>query len=159
MSDNTNRKEAQRRADEMRRDRTLRDQSAARAPRIAPLPLPSGFLPVEEAAAYVQRRWGRAVSSEKLRAFMDPQHGPKPYSLDGGETYYAYDEVDLWVYRTLSGVPASWRETQGRISMVPVRRLEDLPRHEQASLQRALDQRYQRDQERGLSAPDGDAES
>ena len=143
----------------MRRDQQRRTEMEARAPRIAPLPLPPGFLPVEEAAAYVQRRWGKAISSDRLRMFMDPVHGPKPYSLDGGETYYAYDEVDLWVYRTLSGVPASWRETQGRISTVPVRRLEDLPKDEQTKFRRALDQRHQRDQEHGLPAPDGDAES
>lgn len=145
-------------ADAMREDQERRERAVERRPNIAPVPLPPGFLPVEEAAAYVQRRWGKAVSSEKLRMFMDPQYGPKPYSLDG-ETYYRYDEIDLWVYRTLSGVPASWRETQGRISTVPVRRLEDLPEHDQASLKRSLDQRYQRDQERGLPASDGDAES
>ena len=147
------RKDAAKRTDQLRRE-----QAYERAPHIAPLPIPPGFLPVEEAAAYVQRRWGRAISSERLRMFMDPVHGPKPYSLDGGETYYAYDEVDLWVYRTLSGVPASWRETQGRLSTVPVRKLEDLPPHERQGYERALGLRHQRDQEHGLPASDDDVE-
>jgi hypothetical protein len=49
-----------------------------------------------------------------------------------GERYYKFDDIDMWVYRTFTGVPASWQETRHIRSSVPVRRIElgDAPRQE-----------------------------
>jgi hypothetical protein len=37
-----------------------------------------------------------------------------------------FDDIDIWVWRTFSGVPASYKETRRVRSTVPVTQVEDL---------------------------------
>ena len=85
------------------------------------------------------------LRAEVLERFSTDEGGPR-YMIMGdfpdksrGERYYAFDDIDMWVYRTISGVPASWKETRRIKSSVPVRRikLSDIPQrmltHEEPS--------------------------
>ena len=72
--------------------------------------------------------------------FSTDEGGPK-YMMHGrlsrkgrGERYYKFDDIDMWVYRTISGVPASWKETRTIRSSVPVTQVTDL----QEALRRPL---------------------
>jgi hypothetical protein len=106
-------------------DDTLRVSAARRKPflaREAP-DVPPGFINTDDAVEYMKRRWGPAVRTEMIEQILSSELGPKTLSL-AGVAYYAFDEIDLWVYRTLSGVPASWRENLGRASAVPVYTIE-----------------------------------
>jgi hypothetical protein len=100
--------------------------------------IPAGYLHVDDAIVYMQRRWGKALRAEVLEAFSRDETGPK-WTIFGdwpdktrGERYYLFNDIDMWVYRTFSGVPASWKETRHLRSSVPVRRIElgDDPRQE-----------------------------
>ena len=112
-------------------DQERRRQAQARRPLIAQwVPdLPVGYIHVDDAIEYIHRRWGKGLRAEVLEAFSRDDTGPK-YTIFGdwpdksrGERYYAFDDIDMWVYRTFSGVPASWKETRRVESSVPIRRI------------------------------------
>lgn len=124
-------------------DQERRRQAQARRPLIAKWApdIPTGYIHVDDAIEYMHRRWGKALRAETLEAFSRDESGPK-YAIMGdwpaknhlgeenrGERYYKFDDIDMWVYRTFSGVPASWKETRRIKSSVPVRRikLSDIP--------------------------------
>ena len=111
-------------ADAMRDDQR-RKEAAERREIIQqwPVEIPTGFAVADDIIAYIRQRWGHAITTEKLEMFASGQSGPRPVACDG-YTCYAFDEVDLWVYRTLSGVPADWREVGEKLSTVPIRRVE-----------------------------------
>jgi len=122
-------------------DAERRARAQARKPLIAKWDpnIPAGYIHVDDAIEYIRRRWGKMARAEMLEMFSRDDAGPK-YVIFGdfpdksrGERYYAFDDIDLWVYRTMTGVPASWREALGRPSTVPVRRiaLGDIPNGEQ----------------------------
>ena len=130
-------------AKDREQDLERRRAAQARRPLIAKwLPdLPAGYIHVDDAIEYMHRRWGRMLRAEVLERFSTDEGGPR-YMIMGdwpdknhlgeenrGERYYAFDDIDMWVYRTISGVPASWKETRRIKSSVPVRRikLSDIP--------------------------------
>ncbi len=121
-------------------DEILRRKAAAREPLIAKWApeIPVGYIHVDDAIDYIKRRWGPAVRTDVLESFLHVHKGPLPMiipSVDGRkECYYAFDAIDLWVYRTLSGVPASWRETLGKGSMVRTRDFNSLSVKERTRL-------------------------
>jgi hypothetical protein len=117
---------------ERERDQERRAAAQSRKPLIAKWDptIPAGYIHVDDAIVYMQRRWGRALRAEHLEAFSRDQTGPQ-WTIFGdwpdksrGERYYEFNDIDLWVWRTLSGVPASWRETRHIRSSVPVRRIQ-----------------------------------
>jgi hypothetical protein len=94
--------------------------------------IPTGYIHVDDTIEYMRRRWGKALRAEHLEAFSRDANGPQ-WTIFGdfpdksrGERYYKFDDIDLWVYRTFSGVPASWRETRHIRSAVPVTQVENL---------------------------------
>jgi hypothetical protein len=113
-------------ADAMR-DEQLRKQAQERRPLIEQWPeaIPAGYIASEDAVLYLRQRFGKALTTEKLSAFESGQSGPRPLKV-GQLICYAFDEVDLWAYRMLTGVPADWRDTKDRVSMVPVVMVEDM---------------------------------
>jgi hypothetical protein len=123
------------------KDEQLRQQAEARRPLIEQWPeaIPSGYIASDDAVLYLRQRFGKALTTEKLNAFESGQSGPRPLRV-GKLICYAFDEVDLWAYRMLTGVPASWRETEGRVSMVPRLKWEDLPVEERRSLPPLVDE-------------------
>ena len=115
------------------KDQERRAQAQARKPLIAKWDqnIPAGYIHVDDAIGYIHRRWGKMARAEMLEMFSRDDTGPK-WTIFGdwpdktrGERYYAFDDIDLWVYRTMTGVPASWREALSRPSTVPVTMLED----------------------------------
>jgi hypothetical protein len=93
--------------------------------------IPAGYVHVDDAIVYMQRRWGKALRAEHLEAFSRDDSGPK-WTIFGdwpdktrGERYYEFNDIDLWVYRTFTGVPASWKETKHLRSSVPRIQLSD----------------------------------
>jgi hypothetical protein len=119
-------------------DAERRARAQARKPLIAKWEpnIPAGYIHVDDAIEYMRRRWSKMARAEMLEMFSRDDTGPK-WTIFGdwpaknhlgeenrGERYYAFDDIDLWVYRTMTGVPASWREALGRPSTVPVRRIE-----------------------------------
>jgi hypothetical protein len=85
---------------------------------------------VDDAIEYMRRRWGKALRAEMLEAFSRDDSGPQ-YMVFGdypdrnrGERYYMFEHIDMWVYRTFTGVPAGWKETRHIRSSVPIRRIE-----------------------------------
>lgn len=113
----------QREADEARRA-----QAQARAPLIAKWDpnIPPGFIHVDDAIEYIHRRWGNMIRAEHYEAFSRDATGPQ-WTVFGdwpdksrGQRYYKFDDIDLWVWRTVSGLPASWMETHDKRSVVPV---------------------------------------
>lgn len=108
-------------------DKQRREDAKKRRPLIEqwPVAIPVGYVASEDAVLYLRQRFGRALTSEKIEAFQIGQSGPRPV-MEGKVAAYAFDELDLWVYRTLTGVPADWRETRGIKSTVPVTMVEDL---------------------------------
>lgn len=119
-------------------DYERRARAQARKPLIARWDpnIPAGYIHVDDAIEYLRRRWGKMARAEMLEIFSRDDTGPK-WTIFGdwpdksrGERYYAFDDIDLWVYRTMTGVPASWRDALGRPSTVPVRRiaLSDIPK-------------------------------
>lgn len=119
-------------------DQERRAQAQARRPLIAKWSsnLPTGYIYVDDAIEYMRRRWGNMLRAEVLEAFSRDDTGPK-YMVVGewpdknrGERCYKFEDIDLWVYRTMSGVPAGWREIRrlpkGQQSTVPVLRVEDM---------------------------------
>ena len=118
-------------------DQERRAKAQARRPLIAKWSpdLPTGYIHVDDAIEYMHRRWGKMLRAEVLEAFSRDETGPR-YMIVGdwpdknrGERCYKFEDIDLWVYRTMTGVPASWRETRRIKSSVPVRRikLSDIP--------------------------------
>lgn len=114
------------------RDLERRRQAQARRPLIAQWApdIPTGYIHVDDAIEYMHRRWGNALRAESYEAFSRDDTGPK-WTIFGdwpdktrGERYYMFNDIDMWVYRTLTGVPASWKETRGKLSTVPVRRIQ-----------------------------------
>ena len=115
-------------------DAERRRQAQARRPLIAKWApdIPTGYIHVDDAIEYMHRRWGKMLRAETLEAFSRDDSGPK-YTIFGdfpdrsrGQRYYRFDDIDLWVYRTISGVPASWKETRRIKSSVPVTQVTDL---------------------------------
>jgi hypothetical protein len=130
-------------AQEREKDAERRAAAQARKPLIAKWDpnIPTGYIHVDDAIEYMRRRWGKALRAEILEAFSRDDSGPK-WMIFGdwpdksrGERYYAFDDIDMWVWRTFSGLPASWTETRRVKSSVPVRRirLEDINGKEQLS--------------------------
>jgi hypothetical protein len=118
-------------------DQERRARAQARRPLIAKWSpdLPTGYIHVDDAIEYMHRRWGKMLRAEILENFSRDETGPR-YMIVGdwpdknrGERCYKFEDIDLWVYRTMTGVPASWRETRRIKSSVPVRRikLSDIP--------------------------------
>lgn len=126
------------------KDQERRRQAQARRPLIAQWAsdIPTGYIHVDDAIEYMKRRWGKMLRAETLEAFSRDDTGPR-YAIFGdwppknhlgeenrGERYYAFDDVDMWVYRTVTGVPAGWRDIrklpEGQRSTVPVTMVEDL---------------------------------
>jgi hypothetical protein len=116
-------------------DQERRAAAQARKPLIANWDpsIPAGYIHVDDAIVYLQRRWGKALRAEVLEAFSRDETGPK-WTMFGdwpdksrGERYYMFDDIDMWVYRTFTGVPAGWKETRHIRSSVPVIPLESLP--------------------------------
>jgi hypothetical protein len=118
-------------------DAQRRRDAQARRPLIAKWApdIPTGYIHVDDAIEYMHRRWGKALKAETLESFSRDDTGPK-WTIFGdwpdksrGERYYVFDDIDMWVYRTMTGVPASWREALGKPSTVPVRRIafSDIP--------------------------------
>jgi hypothetical protein len=116
-------------ADERDADAQRRAAAQSRKPLIANWDpsIPAGYIHVDDAIVYLQRRWGKALRAEVLEAFSRDDSGPH-YTIFGdwpdksrGERYYMFDEIDMWIYRTFTGVPASWRETRHLRSSVPTR--------------------------------------
>lgn len=113
-------------------DQQRRAQAQARRPLInqwAP-DVPTGYIHVDDAIEYIKRRWGKMIRAQHLEAFSRDDTGPR-YTIFGdwpdksrGQRHYAFDDIDMWVYRTISGVPAGWRDIrklpQGQRSTVPV---------------------------------------
>jgi hypothetical protein len=116
---------------EAKDDQRRREQSQERS--LRPAAIPSGLVLREDAVIYVKNRWGPAITTSMLERLLDEERGPPPITIDT-HTYYSYADVDMWVYRTFSGVPAGWREVAGRISTVPVRQLEKLSASDKAHL-------------------------
>jgi hypothetical protein len=121
-------------AKEREHDQERRAAAQSRKPLISKWEpsIPMGYIHVDDAIEYMRRRWGNALRADHLEAFSRDESGPK-WILFGdwpdkerGERYYKFDDIDLWVYRTFSGVPASWRETRHLRSAVPVTQVEDL---------------------------------
>ena len=123
---------------EREKDQERRRQAQARRPLIAKWSpdLPTGYIHVDDAIEYLHRRWGKMLRAEVLEAFSRDDTGPR-YAIigdwpnkDRGERYYKFDDIDLWVYRIMSGVPAGWRDIRrlpkGQRSTVPVLRVEDM---------------------------------
>ena len=108
-------------------DEFLRQQAEARRPLIEQWPeaIPSGYVASDDAVLYLRQRFGKALTTQKLEAFQSGQSGPRPLKV-GKLICYAFDEVDLWAYRMLTGVPADWRDVRERLSTVPVTMVEDL---------------------------------
>ena len=113
-------------------DQERRRAAQARRPLIAKWEpdLPTGYIHVDDAIEYMRRRWGRLLQAQTLEAFSRDDSGPR-YTIFGdfpdksrGQRYYAFDDIDMWVYRTISGVPAAWKETRRIKSTVPIRRIE-----------------------------------
>lgn len=117
-------------------DQERRREAQARKPLIAKWApdIPTGYIHVDDAIEYMHRRWGKALRAEVLERFSTDEGGPK-YVIMGdypdrsrGQRYYAFDDIDMWVYRTISGVPAAWRDvrrlSEGERSTVPIRRIE-----------------------------------
>jgi hypothetical protein len=109
------------------RDEQLRKQAQERRPLIEQWPeaIPSGYVASDDAVLYLRQRFGKALTSQKLEAFESGQSGPRPLKV-GNLICYAFDEVDLWAYRMLTGVPADWRDVRDRLSTVPVTRVENM---------------------------------
>lgn len=126
------------------KDQERRRQAQARRPMIAQwaADTPTGYIHIDDAIEYMTRRWGKMLRAETLEAFSRDDTGPR-YAIFGdwppknhlgeenrGERYYAFDDVDMWVYRTVTGVPAGWRDIrklpEGQRSTVPVTMVEDL---------------------------------
>jgi hypothetical protein len=119
------------------RDQERRARAQARKPLIAKWDpgIPTGYIHVDDAIEYMHRRWGKMLRAEILENFSRDEAGPK-YTIFGdwpdksrGERYYMFEDIDLWVYRTMAGVPAGWRDIRrlpkGQRSTVPVRTIED----------------------------------
>jgi hypothetical protein len=117
-------------------DAERRREAQARRPLIAKWApnIPTGYIHIDDAIEYMTRRWGRMLRAETLEAFSREETGPK-YAIVGdwpnknrSERYYKFDDIDMWVYRTVSGVPAGWNDVRklpkGRRSTVPIRRIE-----------------------------------
>jgi hypothetical protein len=114
------------------RDQERRAAAQSRKPLIANWDpsIPAGYIHVDDAIVYIQRRWGNALCAEVLEAFSRDDSGPK-WTIFGdwpdksrGERYYEFNDIDIWVYRTFTGVPASWQETRRIKSSVPIRRIQ-----------------------------------
>jgi hypothetical protein len=113
-------------------DQERRAAAQARRPLInqwAP-DVPTGYIHVDDAIEYIKRRWGKMIRAQHFEAFSRDDAGPK-YTIFGdwpdksrGQRYYAFEDIDMWVYRTISGVPAGWRDIRklpsGARSTVPV---------------------------------------
>jgi hypothetical protein len=112
-------------------DQERRARAQARKPLIAKWDpdIPTGYIHVDDAIEYMRRRWGKMLQAQTLEAFSRDDTGPK-WTIFGdwpdksrGERYYAFDDIDLWVYRTMTGVPAAWRDIRklpkGQQSTVP----------------------------------------
>ena len=121
-------------AKDREQDQERRARAQARKPLIAKWDpdIPAGYIHVDDAIAYMKRRWGKMARAEMLEVFSRDDTGPK-WTFFGdwpdksrGERYYAFDDIDMWVYRTMTGVPSSWREVLGKPSTVPVTMVEDL---------------------------------
>jgi hypothetical protein len=117
-------------------DQQRRAAAQARRPLISKWEpdLPTGYIHVDDAIEYMRRRWGKMLRAEVLENFSRDETGPK-YVMMGdwpdksrGERYYMFEDIDLWVYRTMAGVPAGWRDIRrlpkGQRSTVPTRRIE-----------------------------------
>jgi hypothetical protein len=111
-------------------DLKRRREAQARRPLIAQWApnIPTGYIHVDDAIEYMHRRWGPMITAEMLENFSRDETGPQ-YTIFGdwpdksrGERFYAFDAVDMWVYRTVTGVPASWKAVLGRRSTVPENR-------------------------------------
>lgn len=118
-------------AQEREKDLERRAKAQARKPLIAKWDpdVPTGYIHVDDAIEYMRRRWGKALRAEILEAFSRDDTGPK-WMMFGdwpdksrGERYYAFDDIDMWVWRTFSGVPAAWSKTRRVKSSVPIRRI------------------------------------
>jgi hypothetical protein len=84
-------------------------------------------------------------------AFSRDDTGPR-YVIMGdwpdasrGERYYMFEDIDLWVYRTKTGVPAAWRDIRklppSQRSTVPVLMLDgDEYGKEQSNVRRRLEE-------------------
>jgi hypothetical protein len=113
-----------------------RRDAQARRPLIAQWApdIPTGYIHVDDAIEYMTRRWGKMLRAEMLETFSRDDTGPM-YTIFGdfpdksrGQRYYAFDAIDMWVYRTMTGVPAAWRDIRrlpkGQQSTVPIRRIQ-----------------------------------
>jgi hypothetical protein len=116
-------------AQEREADAERRAAAQSRKPLIAKWDpnIPAGYIHVDDAIEYLRRRWGKALRAEVMEAFSRDDTGPR-WTIFGdwpdksrGERYYMFDEIDMWVYRTFTGVPASWRETRHLRSAVPTK--------------------------------------
>ena len=129
-------------AQQRQNDAERRAQAQARRPLISQWApdVPTGYIHVDDAIEYIKRRWGKMLRAQMLEAFSRDDTGPK-YTIFGdwppknhlgevnrGQRHYAFDDIDMWVYRTVSGVPAGWRDIrklpQGQRSTVPVNMVE-----------------------------------
>jgi hypothetical protein len=120
------------------KDQERRAQAQARKPLIAKWDtnIPAGYIHVDDAIEYMRRRWGKMMRAEMLENFSRDDTGPR-YTMFGdwpdksrGERHYAFDDIDMWVYRTMTGVPAGWRDIRklpkGQQSTMPVTMVENL---------------------------------
>ena len=118
-------------------DRQRRLKAQQRKPLIAKWEpdLPTGYIHVDDAIEYMRRRWGKMLRAEVFERFSTDDGGPG-YTIFGdwpdksrGERYYAFDDIDMWVYRTITGVPAGWRDIrklpENQRSTVPVITVDD----------------------------------
>ena len=129
-----------------------RQRASLRTPMIAKwsADVPTGYIHAYDAVEYIKRRWGSAISRDKLEALARMDDCPRPLMLHDGmidgkasmEAFYAFEEIDLWVYRTLSGVPSNWRDTRGQISTMPVHVVKARPAH--VSMKRKSERKSER---------------
>jgi hypothetical protein len=97
-------------------DAERRAQAQARRPLISKWApnVPTGYISVDDAIEYMKRRWGSMIRPEMYEAFSRDDAGPK-YTImgdwpnvDRGARYYMFEDIDLWVYRSKTGVPSAW---------------------------------------------------
>jgi hypothetical protein len=128
-------------------DLDRRRAAQARRPLIAQWApnLPTGYIHIDDAIEYMKRRWGKMVRAEMLEAFSRDDTGPK-WTVFGdwpdksrGERYYAFDDIDMWVYRTMTGIPASWRD----IRKLPEGQQSTMPRVRIGNMRPSLREEYE----------------
>ena len=120
-----------------------RQRAALRTPMIAnwSADVPTGYIHAYDAVEYIKRRWGSAISRDKLEALARMDDCPRPLMLHDGmidsekqsmEAFYARSGRGILTFGCIpylpGSVPSNWRDTtaqsaQGarQISTMPVR--------------------------------------